>query len=100
MRKVHMNPLPSLHPFHRQREYVRALNATKLERVFARPFIGVLNGHSDGVECISIGYTTPPLLVSGSCDGGRYPYIVIHRYISIIIYFILTQNYFCLNIKN
>ena len=37
---------PALHPFERSREYTRALNATKLERMFAKPFIAQLGkGH-------------------------------------------------------
>lgn len=41
---------PALHPFERAREYTRALNATKLERMFAAPFIAQLGrGHVDGV---------------------------------------------------
>ncbi len=31
--KVHRNVDPALHPFEKPREYTRALNATKLERV-------------------------------------------------------------------
>ncbi|KAL0231211.1 hypothetical protein GEMRC1_010616 [Eukaryota sp. GEM-RC1] len=30
---------PKLHPFQTEREYVRALNATKLERMFAKPLL-------------------------------------------------------------
>lgn len=61
---------PALHPLQAQREYVRALNATKLERVFAKPFIGNLEGHHDGVTCFA---KHPSLLVSmtsGAYDGG------------------------------
>jgi WD repeat and SOF domain-containing protein 1 len=45
---------PALHPFDRAREYVRALNAAKLERMFAAPFVGQLgHGHQDGVYCLA-----------------------------------------------
>ena len=61
-------------------QYTRAMNAVKLDRVFAKPFIGSLTGHSDGVWCTC---TNPKSLVilaflflydqvqfvSGSCDG-------------------------------
>jgi DDB1- and CUL4-associated factor 13 len=30
---------PALHPFERAREYTRALTATKMERMFAQPFM-------------------------------------------------------------
>ena len=39
---------------------MRALNAVKLERVFAKPFIGALSGHADGVWCTC---TNPKSLV-------------------------------------
>ena len=43
---------PELHPFEAEREYQRALNAVKLEKVFAKPFIGSLDGHRDGLTCL------------------------------------------------
>jgi DDB1- and CUL4-associated factor 13 len=38
--KVHRNRDPSLHPFERAREYTKALVSTKLEKMFAKPFVG------------------------------------------------------------
>jgi WD repeat and SOF domain-containing protein 1 len=67
--KVQRNYDPAIHQFEEQREYVRALNATKLERVFAKPFIGDLNGHKDGICCISKHPQQLSTLVSGSYDG-------------------------------
>lgn len=44
----------SYHPFERAREYTRALNATKLERMFAQPFVCQIGkGHIDGVYTLS-----------------------------------------------
>lgn len=40
-------------PFRSQVEYTRALNATKLERVFAKPFVASLDGHVDGVQVLA-----------------------------------------------
>lgn len=60
---------PSLHPFEASREYIRALNATKLERVFAKPFVGSLDGHKDGVNCLAKHPTQLSTLVSGAFDG-------------------------------
>jgi WD repeat and SOF domain-containing protein 1 len=68
--RVQRNVDPALHPFERAREYTRALNATKLEKVFARPFVAALDGHSDGVYCISKHPRSLAQLISGSCDGG------------------------------
>jgi DDB1- and CUL4-associated factor 13 len=60
---------PTLHPFEINREYTRALNSTKLERVFAKPFIGNLDGHKDGVHTLCKHSTQLNMLLSGSCDG-------------------------------
>ncbi|KAI8854088.1 WD40-repeat-containing domain protein [Chytridium lagenaria] len=67
--KLHRNLDPTLHPFERAREYTRALNATKLERLFAKPFIASLSGHRDGVYCLSKHPTNLTAMLSGSADG-------------------------------
>lgn len=67
--KIHRNFDPSLHPFEAPREYTRALNAIKLERVFAKPFVGSLGGHTDGVNYIARHPRSLSVLLSGSCDG-------------------------------
>lgn len=67
--KLYRNLDPSLHPFEAPREYTRALNAVKLERVFAKPFVGSLDGHTDGVNCIARHPRRLSVLLSGSCDG-------------------------------
>ncbi|KAJ8918973.1 hypothetical protein NQ315_016877 [Exocentrus adspersus] len=67
--KVARNYDSSLHPFQAAREYTRALNAVKLERVFAKPFIGNLDGHRDGVSCIAKHPTRLSVLISGAFDG-------------------------------
>eukprot|EP00475_Leptophrys_vorax_P022178 TRINITY_DN3017_c0_g1_i1.p1 TRINITY_DN3017_c0_g1~~TRINITY_DN3017_c0_g1_i1.p1 ORF type:complete len:469 (+),score=124.85 TRINITY_DN3017_c0_g1_i1:43-1407(+) len=65
----HRNPDPKLHPFERAREYTRALNATKLERVFAKPFVGSLDAHTDGVHCLASVRGTLSTVCSGSYNG-------------------------------
>ncbi|KAG8316897.1 DDB1- and CUL4-associated factor 13 [Homalodisca vitripennis] len=67
--KAPRNYDPSLHPFEAPREYVRALNAVKLERVFAKPFIGNLDGHRDGISCLRKHPTRLALLSSGDFNG-------------------------------
>jgi len=67
--KVPRNYDPSLHPFEAPREYTRALNAAKLERVFAKPFLGSLDGHKDGVHAMCKHPTKLSTMISGSCDG-------------------------------
>ncbi|OBA20751.1 WD40 repeat-like protein [Metschnikowia bicuspidata var. bicuspidata NRRL YB-4993] len=61
---------PALHPFERAREYTRAVTATKLERMFAQPFVGQMgDGHRDGIYCISKNFQTTNQIASGSGDG-------------------------------
>lgn len=67
--KVHRNVNPSVHPFEKAREYTRALNATKLERVFAKPFVGALSGHRDGVYSMAKHSSYMSCILSGSGDG-------------------------------
>mmetsp|Transcript_6052 Transcript_6052/g.14561 ORF Transcript_6052/g.14561 Transcript_6052/m.14561 type:complete len:445 (-) Transcript_6052:139-1473(-) len=67
--KVFRNPDPTVHPFERAREYTRALNATKLDKVFAKPFVRALSGHRDGVCCMNRSRTKLTDVASGSCDG-------------------------------
>lgn len=59
-----------MHPFERAREYSRALNATKMERMFAKPFVGDLGrGHVDGVYVMSKDPERLDVFASGSGDG-------------------------------
>ncbi|KAI9808977.1 MAG: rRNA-processing protein sof1 [Pycnora praestabilis] len=61
---------PALHPFERAREYTRALNATKLERMFAAPFLAQLGkGHVDGVYTMAKDPRALERFASGSGDG-------------------------------
>ncbi|CAF4952803.1 DDB1- and CUL4-associated factor 13 [Pieris napi] len=67
--KIQRNYDPTLHPLEAPREYVRALNAVKLERVFAKPFLGSLDGHSDGVSSMAKHPQRLAVLASGAFDG-------------------------------
>lgn len=61
---------PALHPFERAREYTRALTATKMERMFAQPFVGQLgDGHRDGVYSLARNYQTTNQIASGDGEG-------------------------------
>ncbi|AEO61754.1 hypothetical protein MYCTH_2312280 [Thermothelomyces thermophilus ATCC 42464] len=64
------NLAPEIHPFERAREYQRALNAVKLERLFAKPFLGQLgNGHVQGVYSMCKDKNSLNSVASGSGDG-------------------------------
>jgi DDB1- and CUL4-associated factor 13 len=61
---------PSQHPFERAREYTRALNAVKMDRMFAAPFIAQLgHGHVDGVYSMAKDPGSLQRFASGSGDG-------------------------------
>ncbi|GAB1863217.1 DDB1- and CUL4-associated factor 13 [Camponotus japonicus] len=67
--KIPRNFDPALHPFVAPREYTKALNAVKLERVFAKPFVGNLEGHKDAISCICKHPSQLSTLLSGAYDG-------------------------------
>jgi len=56
-------------PFRHQIEYTRALNAAKLERVFAKPFIASLDGHNEAVHILKKHPTRLSTILSGASDG-------------------------------
>ena len=61
---------PAQHPFERAREYTRALNSVKLERIFASPFVAQLGkGHVDGVYKLAKDPSALDRFASGSGDG-------------------------------
>ncbi|KIH86567.1 WD repeat and SOF domain-containing protein 1 [Sporothrix brasiliensis 5110] len=61
---------PALHPFERAREYTRALQAAKMERMFAAPFVAQIGvGHQDGVYCLAKDLENTDRLASASADG-------------------------------
>ncbi|KAK2809303.1 hypothetical protein FQN50_003945 [Emmonsiellopsis sp. PD_5] len=68
--KLPRNLDPAQHPFERAREYTRALNATKLEKMFAAPFVAQLGvGHVDGVYTMAKDPESLDRFASGSGDG-------------------------------
>ena len=56
-------------PFQASRELKRASIAAKLSKIFAKPFIGAMQGHSDYVCCIAKNCLNLNLLVSAGFDG-------------------------------
>ena len=59
-----------MHPFARARERTRALNAAKIERIFAKPFVAALEGHGEAVECMARRPESLNTVASGGWDGG------------------------------
>ncbi|KAK7020296.1 DDB1- and CUL4-associated factor 13 [Halocaridina rubra] len=66
--KVPRNYNPDLHPFQAVREYKLALNAVKLERVFAKPFVGSLT-HPEGVTAMCRHPSKLSNIYTGTVDG-------------------------------
>lgn len=69
LQRVFRNYDPSLRPQEKAVEYVRALNAAKLEKIFARPFVGAMDGHIDAVSCMAKNPSDLKGIFSGSMDG-------------------------------
>ena len=63
-----------MHPFARARERTRALNAAKMDRIFAKPFVDSLEGHIDAVEVLCRKPESLTTVASGSWDGGMFCY--------------------------
>ncbi|XP_020580447.1 DDB1- and CUL4-associated factor 13 [Phalaenopsis equestris] len=69
LQKVFRNYDPNLRTQEKAVEYTRALNAAKLEKIFARPFVGALEGHIDAVSCMAKNPNHLKGIFSGSMDG-------------------------------
>ncbi|KAJ0978082.1 hypothetical protein J5N97_013556 [Dioscorea zingiberensis] len=69
LHKVFRNYDPNLRTQEKAIEYTRALNAAKLEKIFARPFIGAMDGHIDAVSCMAKNPNHLKGIFSGSMDG-------------------------------
>lgn len=79
-----------MHPFSKARERNRALNAVKMERMFAKPFLASLEGHVDSVGVLARKPGTLNIVASGSGDGGMFSSLV---FLNTHLNFLL-RNYF------
>nr|XP_010927609.1 DDB1- and CUL4-associated factor 13 [Elaeis guineensis] len=69
LQKVFHNYDPNLRTQEKAVEYTRALNAAKLDKIFARPFIGAMDGHIDAVSCMAKNPNHLKGIFSASMDG-------------------------------
>ena len=69
MMKLQRNPDPQLHPFQEAREYQRALNAAKIEKIFSKPFVSALDVHSDSIISMAKNYNSMVEFVTGGVNG-------------------------------
>ena len=79
MTPITRSTAPHLHPFMKEKEMVRAVNAAKLERMFAKPFSAALTGHADGISCMSRARTAVAPIFTGSYDGELRFWNAAHR---------------------
>ncbi|KAL6535813.1 hypothetical protein OROHE_012657 [Orobanche hederae] len=69
LQRVHRNLDPSIRPQEKATELVRALNAAKLDKIFARPYVWAMDGHIDGISSMAKNPKQLKGLFSGSMDG-------------------------------
>lgn len=69
LQRVFRNYDPNLRPQEKAVEYVRAVNAAKLDKIFARPFVGAMDGHIDAISCMAKNPNHLKGVFSGSMDG-------------------------------
>lgn len=69
--RVFRNPDPLLHPLERAREVKRAINAAKLDRIFAKPFLKAYP-HSDSITCLEVNPKRLDRVVVGCADGSLW----------------------------
>ena len=60
---------PQQQPMSAQVEHTRAVRAAKLDRMFAKPFIGAMAGHRDTIDALAVDPTSLTSLASGAADG-------------------------------
>lgn len=68
VQKVARNLDPNLHPFEKAKEYTRALNAAKLERVFAKPFLSAFP-HDEAVTSLARNPARINSIIAGCANG-------------------------------
>ena len=60
---------PIVHPLQQAREFQRAVVASKVGKMFAKPFLEAMSGHSDCVSFLSKTYGNPEKILSASYNG-------------------------------
>ncbi|KAJ6734147.1 NUCLEOTIDE BINDING [Salix purpurea] len=69
LQRVFHNFDPNLRTQEKAVEYQRALNAAKLDKIFARPFIGAMDGHIDAISSVAKNPNYLKGIFSASMDG-------------------------------
>lgn len=69
VRKTFCNFDNRLQAFKRELEYKRALNATKMDKIFAKPLVKCLDGHDDAIRSMCLSSKNLTDVYTGSCNG-------------------------------
>lgn len=77
--RAHRNFDPTMNSMAKETEYTRAVRAAKLDRMFAKPFVSALSGHSDTVQSIATDPSNVSVLVTGAADGGMAVWDVMRK---------------------
>ena len=67
--KVYRNTNPKLHLFQKAREYIRALNSVKLDKLFSKPFLFSLSQPTDCIKVMCKNSKNLGEFASGGFDG-------------------------------
>ena len=57
------------HPLQQAREFQRAVVSSKISKMFAKPFLEALTGHSDCVSFLAKTFSNPERILSASYNG-------------------------------
>ena len=79
IQKVFRNTNPKLHPFQKPREYIRAYNAIKLDKLFSKPFLFSLSEPTDCVKSLAKNHKSLTDFASGGFDGQLLIYSLTDR---------------------
>lgn len=60
-------------------QYKRTLNAVKLEKMFAKPFLWAMDQHTDGLTASAVSPTSNVVYLSGAADGEVRVWDLAHR---------------------
>jgi len=69
IQKIYRNTNPKLHSFQKAREYIRAFNAIKLDKLFSKPFLFSLSEPTDCVKSLAKNNFSLTDFASGGFDG-------------------------------
>ena len=79
IQKIYRNTNPKLHSFQKAREYIRAFNAIKLDKLFSKPFLFSLSEPTDCVKSLAKNNFSLTDFASGTFDGQLLIYNLTNR---------------------